>query len=456
LSAARVTNLQVAELKKRIKDNELNLIGVSYVDLGGVSRMKPQSAREIDFILKSGFKTSRANLAMTSYDQLVRGSSLNISQGDLSVIPDINTFVIPSFLSKIGRFIGNLHEKDGSVSEVCPRSFLKGVLERASKFGYRFEVGFEAEFHLVRREGGSVVPADLAPVQGQDGFNLHSNFFNDALGALESVNVEVEKAHLEGGRGQVEFDVAHHSGLKPADDIVYFKEAVKAVARNHGYVASFMPKIGSDWWGTGLHFHLSLWDSGAKENANLFFDRNGRFGLSEDALHFIGGMLYHLPALTAVCCPTVNSYRRLLQGKWNADAQAYGAGARGAAIRIPDERASATRLECRFPDGACNPYLALGCILACGLEGIEKKLDPGRPLEEDLSFLSDREIREKGFALMPRSLYEANCALEKDEFIRSAMGDLLFDEYVKHREHDIAQAADKVSQWEIDRFLDIF
>jgi glutamine synthetase len=446
--------LQIADLKRRIKENHLELLGVSYVDLGGVARMKPALASQIDSVLQNGVKTSRANLALTSYDQLVRGSSMNISQGDVAIVPDPSTFVVPSYMPKVGRFMGNLREKDGSTSQICTRSFYSKVLREAEVKGFRFEVGFEAEFHLVRRENNSVIPADLFITHAEDGFNFHSKIIQEMVNAIKSLEIHLEKAHVEGGHGQLEFDIAHDSGLKPADDIVYFKDAVKAIARNFGYIATFMPKIGHDWWGTGLHLHMSLWNKGGR--TNLFFDNKDEHGLSETAYQFISGILEHLPALTAIACPSVNSYKRLLQGKWNADAQVYGFGGRGAAVRIPDERGKATRLECRFPDGSCNPYLTLGSLLACGIDGIERKLEPGKLLDYDLSFFSDREIRERGFKLMPRSLREATVALEKDQFLKRTFGDLLFEEFVKNREHDISQAADKVTQWEVDRFLDIY
>ncbi len=448
------SGLEIAAVKKRARDHQLDLVGVSYVDLGGVSRMKTALISELDSVLKNGVKTSRGNLALTSYDQLVHGSSLDISQGDLAIVPDPETFVVPSYTPKVGRFIGNLHEKDGSLSLICPRSFFSRVIEKASSKGFRFELGFEAEFHLVKREDNRVAPADYFVTHSQDGFNFHSKIIGEMVDALRSVRVELEKAHVEGGHGQLEFDVSHHSGLKPADDMVYFKDAVKAVARNYGYIASFMPKIGNDWWGTGMHLHMSLWNKSGQNN--LFSDKKDKLGLSKLAYHFIGGILHHLSALTAIACPSVNSYKRLLQGKWNADAQVYGAGVRGAAVRIPDERGKATRIECRFPDGSCNPYLALGAILACGLEGIERKLDPGEPLAFDLSFLSDREIREEGFVLMPRSLREAASALEKDDLLKSEMSGLLFREFIMNREHDMSQAGDKVTQWEVDRFLDVY
>ena len=393
---------------------------------------------------------------------MVHGTSINISQGDLAIVPDPSTFAIPSYTTGIGRFMGDLHEKEGGPSPLCTRTFYKKVLDEAASKGFRPEVGFEGEVHLVRREGEEVLPADLFSSHSQEGFNVHHQLFTEIIEALRSVNVRPLKGHVEGGRGQVEIDVAHQHGLKAADDAVgIFKDAVKAVARRHGYIASFMPKIGHDWWGSGLHMHMSLWSSGKKENlfeaeaGGMAGDTAG-LGLSPLARHFIGGLLRHLPALSAIAAPSVNSYRRILPGKWNADAVVYGPGARGAAVRIPDERGKATRVECRFPDSACNPYLTMGSILACGLQGIQDEADPGEPLTIDLSFLSDREIRHKGFSLMPRSLTEAVAALEKDEFLREEMGSTLFEEYFRNKEQDIATIADKVSQWELDHYLDFY
>jgi len=430
------------------------MLGVGYVDFTGIARMKPATSGELDRMLDEGIKTSRANFAFTHNDGAVRGASMNISQGDLAVVADPETFVVPSYLSGIGRFLGDVHEKDGSVSRLCTRSFYKRILGQASRKGYRFFAGFEGEFHLVRREEGRVVRVDNYYTHSAEGFNVYHQFITDLVGALRSVNVETTKGHVEGGRGQLEFDIRHHEGIKPADDIVYFKDATRAVARKHGYIASFMPKIGHDWWGTGMHLHMSLAN---KSGRNLFDDpRDEKMGISPLAYHFVGGIVNHLSALSAVAAPMPNSYKRMLPGKWNADAAVYGAGARGAAVRVPDERGRSARVECRFPDGTMNPYLTLGCILACGLDGIERELDPGDPLTIDLSFMSDREITEKGFKLMPRSLAEAVSALEKDDLLRKAMGAPMFEEYIKNKEQEVAQMADKVTQYEVDNLLDLY
>lgn len=442
------------EIKRTVKERGLQLLGVSYVDFTGVTRVKPIAASELDTVLDTGVKTSRANFALSHNDKLVRGAGMNIAQGDISVVGDPETFTMPSYSPGVGRFMGDLREKDGKPSQLCARTFYRRVLARAAAKGFRLRAGFEGEFYLLRREEGRPVKVDNFFTHSQEGFNLHQQFIGDLVSALASVGVETLKAHVEGGQGQLEFDVRHHEGMKTADDIVYFKDAAKAVARRHGLLASFMPKVGHDWWGNGMHLHLSL---AGRSGKNLFEDpKDRKMGLSPLAYHFIGGLVEHLPALSAVAAPMPNSYRRMLPGKWNADAAVFGPGARGAAVRIPDERGESTRVECRFPDGTMNPYLALGSMLACGLDGVEKEADPGEPLREDISGLSDREMRRKGLRLMPRSLSEALSALEKDDCLREAMGGVMFEEYLKNKEQEVAQMADQVTQYELDNQLDLF
>ncbi len=447
--------LKAGQVRKRLADRGIVMVGVSYVDLAGVTRSKPLIKTEVDSILRHGFKTARANLDMNTAAPLTPGSKLDISQGDVSVIPDPETLVFPSYAPGTARFIGDVHEADGSVSPFCTRSLLKRALRNASSAGYEPLVGVESEFHLVKFQGEKVVPADTSGIQTLDGYNEHRELLGDVVKALSTVGVKPVKAHAEGGRGQFEIDLSHDNALKAADGYVYFKEVVKAVSRAHGLIASFMPKIGADWWGSGLHVHINLAD---RKGRNLFEGKGDKrkLGLSGVCYDFIGGVLKHARALSAIAAPTVNSYKRLLPGRWNADAITYGPGNRGSAIRIPDERGRATRIEMRMPDNACNLYLLLACTLSAGLDGVERKLDPGKPLTFDASHLSDREMVSRGLHLMPRSLGEALSELERDRLLRQTMGTELFEEFITQRSYEVSQAADQVTQWEISHFLDPF
>ncbi|MGA2665262.1 MAG: hypothetical protein ABSF83_09990, partial [Nitrososphaerales archaeon] len=178
--------------------------------------MKPATVGQLDAMLEDGIKTSRANFAFSHNDGPVRGAAENISQGDLGIVADPDTFVVPSYTTGIGRFLGDVHEKDGSVSRLCTRSFYRRMLERASSKGYRLAVGFEGEFHLVRRdESGRVVRVDDFHTHSQEGFNVYHRFITDLVAALGSVGIETTKGHVEGGKGQLEFDIVHHQGMKP-------------------------------------------------------------------------------------------------------------------------------------------------------------------------------------------------------------------------------------------------
>jgi glutamine synthetase len=445
----------MSEIKRRIVGSKVAMIGVSYVDLGGVTRDKPMASSAIDTVLAKGIKTARANLALNSLDGMTPDSAFNIAQGDISIVPDPSTFVIPSYSPESGRFIGDIYEADGAVSKYCPRAVCRRMIEQGRKLGYRPFAGFESEFHLVTRRGSRIVPADMSAIQSQAGYDLHHTIIQDFLTGLRSVNLNPIKAHVEGGKGQLEIDMQPEKAMKSADDFVYFKDAIRAIGRQHGLTASSMPKIGHGCWGSGLHLHFSLLDN---KGRNLFYDDRDerKLGLSRQCYYFVGGLLEHLRALCAFAAPTVNSYKRLLPGKWNADAAIYGLGHRGAAIRIPDERLESTRVEIRIPDNACNLYLVLACVLAAGLAGIKEKRNPGDPVKFDTSPLNDKQRTTRGLWLLPRSLEESVRELEADELFRRALGSALLDEYIRNRRSEIAEFADRVTDWEVDHFLEVF
>jgi glutamine synthetase len=447
--------LDKARIGELIAERGASMVGISYVDLAGVTRSKPLVLTELDPILRDGFKTARANLDTNAAAPVTPGSRIDISQGDVSVVAVPDTLVFPSYAPGTARFIGEVREADGKVSHFCTRSLLRRVLAKVRRRGYVPLVGLESEFHLVRVQEDTVSPADSSGIQTLDGYNEHRKLLGDVANALTTVGVRPVKLHAEGGKGQLEIDLAHTTALSAADGFVYFKEVVKAVSRDHGLVASFMPKIGADWWGSGLHVHLSLTDAAGKNAFRGARDPRG-LGLSRDCYYFLGGVLRHVKALCAVAAPTVNSYKRLLPGRWNADAIAYGPGNRGAAIRIPDERGESTRIEMRIPDNTCNAYLLLACMLSAGLEGIEKRTNPGEPLRFDASRLDDRERASRGLEAMPRSLREALSELERDALFRRVLGVQMLEEFLSQRYFEVSQAADQVTQWEVSHYLDLF
>jgi glutamine synthetase len=232
--------------------------------------------------------------------------------------------------------------------------------------------------------------------------------------------------------------------------------AASEIARKYGVIATFMPKPFSNRAGTGAHFHISM---GNKKTGNLFYDKGDKRGLALSTMgyQFLAGILVHARALTAICAPTVNSYKRLVVGRslsgatWAPAYIAYGDNNRTACVRIPGGR-----LEMRLPDGAINPYLAGAAILAAGLDGIERRLDPGEPLNENLYEMSSKELKRRKIGLLPQSLAEAIDALEADEVVKAGLGADLASEFISIKRMEWIEYSRHVSEWETSRYIEMF
>jgi len=238
--------------------------------------------------------------------------------------------------------------------------------------------------------------------------------------------------------------------------MIFVKMAASEIAREHGAIATFMPKPFSNRTGTGAHFHLSIGTSAQK---NAFYDKNDKrgMGLSQLGYWFLGGLLEHSRALTAICAPTVNSYKRLVVGRslsgatWAPAYIAYGDNNRTACVRVPFGR-----IEFRLPDGSANPYLATAALAAAGLDGIDRKLDPGEPLNINLYDLSLEEIAKRGIGLLPQSLSAAIDALEADQVVQAGIGPELAAEFIRLKRMEWIEYSRHVSEWESQRYLEMF
>jgi glutamine synthetase len=247
------------------------------------------------------------------------------------------------------------------------------------------------------------------------------------------------------GHGQQELSIRHGPALAAADQQVWYRETARGVAWRHGLWASLAPKPLADQAGNGAHCHFSAWDvapDGGPGERNRFFDANDRYGLSELAYHFIGGVLAHLPALVALTCGTVNSYRRLQPQHWSSAFVCYGNDNREAALRIPSpmwgHAEASANLEFKPSDSSGNPYLALGGLIHAGLDGVRRRLDPGEPVNVDPATMSERERRRRGVARLPTSLGAALDALEGDELLMEALGPLRRDAYLAVKRSEVA------------------
>lgn len=387
------------------------------------------------------------------------GSSIQgftrIEESDMNLRPDLDTFALYPWREReaaVARVICDVHKPNGDPFEGDPRYRLKRVLAEASELGLEINAGPECEFFLFKKDsaGRPLVEThdtagyfDLGPTdRGEDARR-------DIVLALESLNFEVEASHHEVAAGQHEIDFQYGPALVQADRVNTFKVVTRAIAALHGLHATFMPKPVFGINGSGMHTHLSAF----KDGKNVFYDPHGKFELSQTALHFIGGLIAHAPALTAICNPLVNSYKRLVPGYEAPVYIAWSAQNRSALIRVPASRESGTRVELRSPDPSCNPYLAFAAIIKAGLDGVKNAYTPRDSVHFNIYHLTDAERERAGIASLPGNLWEAVQALRQDPVIQDALGPHIYHHFVQAKQVEWDAYRTNVSGWEVEQYL---
>jgi glutamine synthetase len=373
--------------------------------------------------------------------------------------PDLSTFtVIPWEMDlSTARVICDAHTPDGAPFEGDPRYVLKRQLERAAALGLDYRVGPELEFFLFKPHANG----DLLPLQPHDQagyFDISTDLAHSVrrqmVDALQAMGIDVEASHHEVADGQSEIDFKYGPALITADNANTMRTTLKAVAQKNGLHCTFMPKPLTGISGSGMHVHQSLWDKRTGDTA--MYDPEGDYGLSNLALHFIAGQLEHAKAITPIIAPLVNSYKRLVPGYEAPVYISWGRTNRSALIRIPRITAGryrSTRCELRCPDPSCNPYLAFAVMLAAGLEGIEKRMLPPHPTEEDLYHVDSVRA---GLDMLPGDLGQAIDALKQDEVIQDALGEHVYERYVEAKQLEWNEYRLYVSRWELDRYLRLY
>ncbi|RIV29309.1 type I glutamate--ammonia ligase [Alicyclobacillaceae bacterium I2511] len=388
------------------------------------------------------------------------GSSIEgfvrIEESDMYLVPDLSTWLIFPWTSeqgKVARLICDVRLPDGSDFEGDPRGVLKRVVERAKLLGFdSFNVGPEPEFFLfkldehgqptqeVNDEGGYF---DWAPL------DLGENCRREITLTLEAMGFGIEASHHEVAPGQHEIDFEYANAVAAADNIATFRLVVKTIARQYNLHATFMPKPVYGINGSGMHCHLSLF----KQGENSFYDASDEVGLSETARYFLAGVLEHAQAFTAVCNPTVNSYKRLVPGFEAPSYVAWSLKNRSPLVRVPAARGMSTRIEVRSPDPSCNPYLAIASMLAAGLDGVENRLEAPAPVNRNIYVMSDDEKLEAGIESLPENLYEAIKQLSQDEVIKGALGEHVYQHFVEAKQIEWDMYRTQVSKWELEQYL---
>jgi len=393
------------------------------------------------------------------------GSSIQgfarIAESDMYLLPDPATFALIPWEQEPGRvtarLICDVYTPAFEPFAGDPRGVLKRVLAEAREMGYIYQTGPELEFFLFRMgEDGEATPC---PHDRGGYFDLSTDLAvevrKDMVNALNAFGIQVEASHHEVATGQHEIDFQYADALRAADNAVTFKYALKAVAKEHGLYATFMPKPIFGINGSGMHTHQSLID--ARTGKNVFADPEDEYGLSTIAKQFIAGQLAHARGMCAVLAPLVNSYKRLVPGY---EAPVYVSWARinrSALIRVPKvSDLQATRLELRCPDPSCNPYLAFAVMLKTGLEGIKREMEPPEPAEENLYHLDLARIRARHMEILPGSLAEALEELAKDTVVQDALGQHVYEQFVEAKTQEWDEYRLQVTPWEVERYLPIY
>jgi glutamine synthetase len=391
---------------------------------------------------------------------LFDGSSIQgftrIEESDMLLVPDLETFRVNPWTnpdgSKVARMICDIYLPDGTPFAGCPRMTLKRQVEHAARLGYTMVAGPEAEFFLFQRDENGDPKIETHDVGGY--FDLTpvdkgEECRRDIVIVLEAMGFEVEAAHHEVAPGQHEIDFKYAPAVACADNVTTFRFVVKKVAQDHGLHATFMPKPIFGVNGSGMHCHQSL----MKGSENAFYDPNAEWQLSRVAVGYIGGILAHAVSFCAVTNPLVNSYKRLVPGYEAPSNVAWSEKNRSPLVRVPAKRGMSTRCEVRMPDPSCNPYLALAVMLAAGMDGVTRNLDPGPPINKNIFTMSHREKRRLKIDQLPANLNDALDELSKDPAMRDALGEHIYDHYMRAKRSEWAEYISHVHPWEQERYL---
>jgi glutamine synthetase len=390
--------------------------------------------------------------SFTSLDSLAPDASYG-PVGEIRLVPDPTTFTILPYAPRSGQMIANMVELDHQPWALDPRHFLQRMIATAGDQGLAFDAAFENEFYLAYRKDDGFVPVDRSLCFSGIGMESTEPVIQDIIAALTEQGLTVELSHPELGWGQQELSIRHAAALRAADNQITYRQTVRAVAAQHGMVASLAPKPWADQAGSGAHLHWSIWNG--DHSRNVLAEPGAVGGLSQLGRYAVGGVLAHLPGLLGLTTPSTNSFRRLQPHYWSSAYTAWGIENREAAVRVPsrywDDEAGSTNLELKASDNSANPYIALGGVIAAALDGVTRSLDPGDPVDIDPGNLTDAEREKRGIRRFPTTSMEALDALERDEVLMGAMGSGLGTEYLKVRRAEAAAYAEKDDAFELDQ-----
>ncbi len=431
---------------KTTRDKDINLISLWFTDILGFLKSFDITPRELEVVLIDG-----AGFDGSSIEGFAR-----IDESDMIALPVPATFqILPWSLPQhpVARMFCDILKPGGESFEGDPRHVLKRNLKRTTAQGYTFNVGPELEyFYFKNAEGTHTLDEggyfDLTPP------DIASDLRLETVLTLEQMGIAVQYSHHEVAASQHEIDLLYTDALTMADNIMTSRLVIKEIAQKHSVYATFMPKPIFAANGSGMHVHQSLF----KGDRNAFFDKNSPYYLSKIARHYTAGLLKHAPEITSVVSQWVNSYKRLVPGYEAPVYLSWARRNRSDMIRVPEYqpgKENSTRVEFRVPDPAGNPYLAFSVMLAAGLEGIEKEYELVDPIEENVFVMSSKEREERGIGSLPMNLSDAVNLTEKSELVRKALGNHVFDSFIKNKKIEWDQYRIQVTEYELKRYLPI-
>ncbi|CAM3616947.1 type I glutamate--ammonia ligase [Smaragdicoccus niigatensis] len=386
-----------------------------------------------------------------------------VFEADMVARPDPSTFQILPWTAAgspqqhTARMFCDIAMPDGSPSWADPRHVLRRALNKAGDLGFSCYIHPEIEFFLLEQgpfDGSEPVPADRGGFFDQASHDRAPSFRRMAIEALESMGISVEFSHHEGAPGQQEIDLRYADALSMADNIMTFRYVVKEVALSQGVRATFMPKPFTQYPGSAMHTHLSLFEG----ETNAFHDPDDPIQLSATARAFIAGILEHSVEISAVTNQWVNSYKRLIQGGEAPTAASWGRSNRSALVRVPmytPNKSASRRIEVRTPDSACNPYLTYAVLLAAGLRGIEQGYELPAEAEDNVWDLTPAERRALGFKELPTNLSAALVEMEKSELVAEALGEHVFDFFLRNKRREWEDFRAQVTPYELREYLSL-
>jgi glutamine synthetase len=448
----------VEDIHRYVADNGVRFVFAQFVDMHGKPNAKLVPVHHLDDLFADG-----AGFAGAAAGDI--GQRPN--DPDLAAMPDPRSFTPLPWRPEIARMACDI-QVEGECWNYDPRTILRAQLDRAAELGYEFKIGAELEYFLVRRTAdGGIEVADKLDTLDQPCYDMRAltrnlDFVTEVADHITALGWDNYATDHEDANGQFEQNFGFADALTTCDRAVFFRYMVESLAQQRDLIATFMPKPFGHMTGNGCHFHMSLWKDGVNVfEADPADDPNG-LGLSPLAYHFLGGLKAHARAYIGLTAPTVNSYKRLVIGSQSGSAWApvyisYGNNNRTQMLRIPGPG----RIEDRTVDGSCNPYLAATAVLAAGLDGIERELDPGAPTSGlNLHELSGAQRTELGIDTLPGNLLDAMRELERDDVLRTALGSCgredYLDYYVSVKKAEWEQAHNQVTDWELKRYLQLF